>query len=91
MNTSELQHSTATFERITQIAEDLIGDIEITLTPDTRPSEVDGWDSLATVSIIFAIEDEFQIRLADDALAGFETVGDLAVMVDRSVGLTAKP
>jgi acyl carrier protein len=38
------------------------------------------------VSIIFSLEEVFGVRLGDEVLAGFETVGQLVAMVDRVRG-----
>ena len=91
MTTSGLQptHS-ATLEQIGTIVRDLLGDSEISLTADTRPAEVDGWDSLANVSIIFAIEESFGVPLGDDVMSGFDTVGQLAALVERAGGAAAQ-
>jgi acyl carrier protein len=86
MSTSELQptQSSGTLERIEQLVRELLGDETIVLTADTRPSEVDGWDSLANVNIVFGLEEEFQVRLGDEVVTGFEHVGELASLVDRA-------
>lgn len=89
MTTSGLQPQSATLEGIERVVRDLLGDGGVALTADTRPADVEGWDSLAHVSIIFGIEEDFGVALGDDALAGFETVGDLALGVERAQGLRA--
>ena len=62
----------------------LLGNDEIVLTPETQASDVPGWDSLANINIVFGIEEEFGIRFSDDDLASSNTVGELAVRVDRA-------
>ena len=90
MSTSELgaRHS-QTLERIEQVVRNLLNDDDISLANDTRPSDVLGWDSLANVNIVFAIEEEFGIRFGDADLAGFDTVGELARRVDSAVARQA--
>lgn len=89
MTTSGLQPRPDTLEGIARVVRDLLGDEALALTPDTRPADVDGWDSLANVSIVFGVEEDFGVALGDDALTGFETVGDLALIVERAQGLRA--
>ena len=88
MSTSELPPAqpSATLERMEQVVRDLLGRDDIVLTPDTRRSEVKGWDSLANVTIIFGLEEAFQVHFGDEVLAGFDTVGDLALLIDRCRG-----
>ena len=76
-------NQSATLERIEQVVRSLLNNDDISLTPETRAADVPGWDSLAHVSIIFGIEEEFGILFSDQALVGIETVGDLAERVAR--------
>lgn len=85
MNTSEPQQAqSVTIEKIERVVRELLLDDDIVLTADTLPREVEGWDSLANVSIVFALEEQFRVRLSDALAAGFETVGDLACLIDQA-------
>ena len=71
-------------ERIQRVVRGLLGNDDIVLTPDTRPADVPGWDSLANVNIVFGLEEEFGIRFGDDDLAaGFATIGELVRLIER--------
>ena len=86
MSTSDLQQTqSSVLDRIEAIVGELLGDDAVRLTLETTPSEVEGWDSLANVSIIFSIEEEFGIRLGEDVMTGFATVGDLVAVVERAL------
>jgi acyl carrier protein len=71
-----------TLEGIERIVRDLLGDESIVLAADTRPADVEGWDSLANVSIVFAVEEDFGVAIGDETLAACTTVGALAAAVD---------
>ena len=91
MSTSEFQQTDqATLEQLEEIVRDLLGVDDISLEPSTIPGEVEGWDSLANVSILFSLEEVFGISLGDDVMASFESVGDLVAMVDRARGNEAR-
>jgi acyl carrier protein len=77
-------NQSATLERIEQVVRSLLNNEDISLTAETWAADVPGWDSLAHVSIIFGIEEEFGIRFSDEALVGIETVGDLAERVEQA-------
>lgn len=82
MQTSDLTHtSSGTLAQVEEIVRDVTGDDTLILTPDTRPADVEGWDSLANVSIVFCLEEAFGVD--DLLLAGFDTVGDLVALIDR--------
>ena len=87
MNTSDLPATpTPTLTQVEQVIRDIVGDEEVSLALNTATSDVEGWDSLANVSIIFSLEEVFGVRLGDEVLAGFDTVGELVAMVDRARG-----
>jgi acyl carrier protein len=90
VSSSNLTPPSPTLERIEHVVESLLGAHDLALTADTRPADVPGWDSLATVNIIFGVEEEFGIRLADDDLTSFETVGQLGDRVERALGAQGK-
>jgi acyl carrier protein len=77
-------NQSANLERIEQVVRSLLNNDDISLAPETRAADVPGWDSLAHVSIIFGIEEEFGLRFSDQDLVGVETVGDLAERVGRA-------
>jgi acyl carrier protein len=82
VQTSELAQTTsATLAQIEEIVRDVTGEDTLVLTPDTRVADVEGWDSLANVSIVFSLEEAFGTHI--DLVAGFETVGDLVALIDR--------
>lgn len=67
-------------EKIALIEEALELD-EGTLTADTELDDVDEYDSMAKLSLIVMMDDEFGVKLTGDVVKGFKTVGDiLAVM-----------
>lgn len=75
---------TSTLAQIEEVVRDILGDDSVCLTPQTARTDVEGWDSLANVSIIFSLEEVFNTRLGDEILAGFDTIGELVAMVDRA-------
>ena len=56
---------------------------EGTLALDTELADVDEYDSMAKLSLIVMMDDEFGVKLTGDVIKGFKTVGDiLALMAD---------
>ena len=53
--------------------------IEISLT--TASSDIDQWDSVATVNIIVALEEEFRIKFKLEDIQTLETVQDFVDLV----------
>ena len=47
------------------------------ITRETVAMDVPGWDSVAHVHLMLAIEREFGVRIPDDRVFGLDNVGDL--------------
>jgi acyl carrier protein len=73
----------STLDRVTELVRELL-DTDHALTADTRPSDVEEWDSLANINIVFALEQEFGVFFDDEQVAGFATIGDIAAGVDTA-------
>lgn len=54
------------------------------LGPDT-PLESLGLDSLSVIEFMFSLEDELNIKIANDRVEDFETVGDVANIIDKII------
>ena len=63
----------------------MLNNQDVSLAPSTRPGDVPGWDSLANVNIVFAVEEDFGIRFTDHDLREIGTVGDLASRVEAAL------
>lgn len=72
---------TETYQQLTGIMRDLLMQDELVLHPELTPNEVNGWDSLMTVSIIVAVEAHFGIKLHSQQLDSIGKVGDLAGLI----------
>ncbi|MET3528137.1 acyl carrier protein [Phenylobacterium koreense] len=62
---------------ITQIVQDELDNDDVQLAMDTAPSAVEGWDSLAHVGIIVAIEKRLGRQFTVEQIDGLKDVGDL--------------
>ncbi len=50
---------------------------EGTLAADTVLADVDEYDSMAKLSLIVLMDDDFGVKLTGDVIKGFETVSDI--------------
>ena len=66
-----------TTEKKIELLEDML-DVDVgTLTPETKLESLIEWDSMAKLSLIVLMDDEFGKSLASAEIKGFETVGDI--------------
>lgn len=54
------------------------------LAADTLLDEVDEYDSMAKLSLIVMMDDEFGVKLTGDVIKGFETVGDILKLMVKA-------
>lgn len=57
---------------------------EGTLSADTVLSDVDEYDSMAKLSLIVLMDDEFGVKLTGDVIKGLETVSDIMKLMVRN-------
>ena len=62
-------------ERMQDILQLVLEDDELKVSMDTTADEVDGWDSLAHINIIVAVEQEFGVKFATAEIAGSKADG----------------
>lgn len=69
-------------EKIALIEETLELD-EGTLTPETVLEDVDEYTSMAKLSLIVMMDDEFDVKLTGDVIKGFKTVADILAVMEK--------
>lgn len=65
------------------LLEDMLELDEGDLTMDKVLEDIDEYDSMAKLSLIVLMEDEFGVKLTGDVIKGFETVGDIVAMMNK--------
>ncbi len=69
--------------RLLPIFHDVFDDSSIVLQRETTAADVDGWDSLAQINLIVAIEQAFKINFSFNDLKSLDTVGDMLDLIAR--------
>jgi acyl carrier protein len=70
-------------DRLTEVFRITFGDETLVLDPAMTADDVAGWDSVAHITLIYAIEDAFGIKFSSRDLEGLTCVGDLIETVRR--------
>lgn len=65
------------------LLEDMLELDEGDLTIDKELDDIDEYDSMAKLSLIVLMEDEFGVKLTGDVIKGFETVGDIVALMNK--------
>lgn len=62
---------------------DVFDDDTITVSEDTTAADIDGWDSLMHITLISAVEDEFDIKFDMKSVVAMKNVGDMADVIEQ--------
>jgi len=71
-------------EQLTLVFKDLFGPA-VDVSVRTTAKDIDGWDSVAHINLMFMIEESFGIEFAEGEFETFETVGALCAVVEQKL------
>jgi acyl carrier protein len=72
----------AHLERINDVFRNVFEDDELSIGRHTTAADVEGWDSLAHVTLLINIEKEFGVKFSSAEVASLKTVGDLEDLIE---------
>lgn len=70
--------------KLNEIFSDIFDD-EMTLSLETESSDIEDWDSLTHITLISAIEDEFNIQFNMNDIAGMKSVGKIVEKIKEQI------
>ena len=73
------------YARLAEIVAEVFDQDVVELAPGLRIEEMDGWDSLSHVRLIFTIEKSFKIKFLTSEMGNLETVADLVATIKSRV------
>lgn len=71
---------------ITEVFRQQLKSPDIAVFPSMTAGDVRGWDSLAHIRLILAVEKKFGVKFRTSEVSSFRNVGDLAEMVRAKLG-----
>jgi acyl carrier protein len=74
--------------RLTDVFRTVLDAPGLVLHDGMTAADVENWDSLNHIDLIFAIERKFKIKFTTREVAGLKTVGELAELTAKKVTLT---
>ncbi len=72
-------------EGLTSVLKDVLDHDDVHLTMDTTAADVEGWDSLAQIRIMLAVEQKFGLRFNTAEIATLPNVGALVALISRKL------
>ena len=74
-----------TFEKLQQIFRDVFDSNDIAISRESNADTVEGWDSLAHINLVVAIEQEFHIKFALGELQVLKNVGEMIDLMEKKL------
>lgn len=75
------------WQRLTDVIRDVFDDDRIIIRPETTAKDIEGWDSLANIELLVAIEKAFgRIKFNTGEVASLKNVGELVAAIKRKTG-----
>lgn len=71
------------YERLNEVFRDVFGIDELTVNDETTANDVEGWDSLRHITLLAAIEDEFDIEFSMGQTVKMKNVGEMVDYIEE--------
>ena len=68
-------------EKLTEVFRDVFDDDSITLSDATNAGDIEGWDSLTHITLLAAVEDEFDVSFDMKAVHSLKNVGEMIDLI----------
>ena len=69
------------YERLNAVFGDVFDDEELTVNDETTAADVEGWDSLVHITLIDAVEEEFDISFDMKTIVKLKNVGEMVDVI----------
>jgi len=69
------------FKNLNEIFRDVFDDDEIEVKEETSAADIEDWDSLTHITLISAVEDEFDVKFSMKDVIGMKNVGEMVNII----------
>lgn len=73
------------YERLNEVFRDVFDDVLISVDDNTTAEDIDGWDSLMHITLIEAVEEEFDISFDMKTVVKMKNVGEMVDAIEESI------
>lgn len=72
-------------ERVNNVFKEIFDDEDVAVTFTSTAADVEGWDSLRHITLIEAVEDEFDMRFKMNEVTGMKDVGEMVDIIAERI------
>ena len=73
------------YARLNEVSRDVFDRDDITVSDGTTAADVEGWDSLIHITLMDAVEEEFDIRFDMKTVVKMKNVGELVTAIEEKI------
>ena len=70
-------------QQLTTVFQDVFDDEQLTISEQTSADDITDWDSLMRITLISAVEDEFQVKFGMQEIIEMQNVGQMADLIEQ--------
>ena len=78
-------HKDEIVEKLNTVFRERFENPDLVITPATTAADVPGWDSLAHINLVLAVEKAFAIRTSTRDVRGMKNVGDFIALLEKKL------
>lgn len=75
------------WEKLQTVFQDVLEDDELEINAQTTAADVEGWDSLAHVTLMINVEKRFGVKFRSSDIARLKSVGELMDLINAQLAL----
>ena len=76
---------TEILEKLNEVFHDVFDNNDIVVTEQTNANDIEEWDSLIHITLISAVEDEFDVSFDMKTVVSMKNVGDMIVAIEEQI------
>lgn len=76
---------TEILEKLNEVFHDVFDNNDIVVTEQTNANDIEEWDSLIHITLISAVEDEFDVSFDMKTVVSMKNVGDMIDAIEEQI------
>lgn len=76
---------TEILEKLNEVFRDVFDNNDIVVTEQTNANDIEEWDSLIHITLISAVEDEFDVSFDMKTVVSMKNVGDMIDAIEEQI------
>ena len=76
---------TEILEKLNEVFHDVFDNNDIVVTEQTNANDIEEWDSLIHITLISAVEDEFDVSFDMETVVSMKNVGDMINAIEEQI------